>query len=78
MFTHLGSSPVIALLVLVTGLWALRRRRWIDAAALVGGAAPFVAVHVAKAAYDRPRPPGGLADTVLSAFPSGHAATRSR
>ena len=70
----LGSSPVVALLVLLTVLWALRRRRWIDAGALVVGALlSYVAVHVLKAVYDRPRPPGGLTDTVLSSYPSGHA-----
>ena len=73
-FTALGSSPVIALLVLLTLLWALRRRRWIDAAALVAGAlVSYVAVHVLKAAYDRPRPGGALVDTTLAAYPSGHA-----
>jgi membrane protein DedA with SNARE-associated domain/membrane-associated phospholipid phosphatase len=73
--THLGSSPVIALLVLLTVLWALRRRRWIDAAALVAGSLlSFAAVHILKAAYDRPRPSDALVDTVLSGYPSGHAA----
>ena len=31
-------------------------------------------MHLTKAAYDRPRPPGALTDTVLSSYPSGHAA----
>jgi membrane-associated phospholipid phosphatase len=34
----------------------------------------FVLVHVAKAAYDRDRPPGGLVDVANSAYPSGHTA----
>lgn len=73
-FTHLGSSPAIALLVLLTVLWALRRRRWIDAAALVAGAlGSYAAVHVLKPAFDRPRPGGALVDTLLAAYPSGHA-----
>jgi membrane-associated phospholipid phosphatase len=66
---------VIALLVLLTVLWALRRRRWIGAAALVAGSLlSFAAVHILKAAYDRPRPSDALVDTVLSGYPSGHAA----
>jgi len=73
-FTRLGSSPVMGLLVLVTALWALQRRHWIDSAALVAGAVlSYVAVHVLKALYDRPRPPGSLVETVLAAYPSGHA-----
>ena len=72
--THLGSSPVIGLLVLATAGWALRRRRWIDAAALVAGALiSFAAVHVLKPAYDRPRPEDALVETTLASYPSGHA-----
>ena len=53
----------------------MQRRRWDDAGALLAGAVlSFAAVHVAKAAYDRPRPAGALVDTVLSAYPSGHSA----
>jgi membrane protein DedA with SNARE-associated domain/membrane-associated phospholipid phosphatase len=73
-FTQLGSSVVMGLLVLITLLWALRRGRWIDALALVAGAVlSYASVHVLKAHYDRPRPPGALVDTVLAAYPSGHA-----
>ena len=73
--TDLGSSPVIGLLLLVTMLFALRRRRWIDAAALVaGGALSYALVHITKAAYDRPRPTASLVDTIGAAYPSGHAA----
>jgi membrane-associated phospholipid phosphatase len=32
----------------------------------------YAAVHLTKAAYDRPRPPGSLVATDLSAYPSGH------
>ena len=74
--TDLGSSPVIGLLVLVTVLWALRRRRWIDAAALVAGAGALL-----RARCTSPRPPttgrgrpGALVDTIGAAYPSGHAA----
>jgi membrane-associated phospholipid phosphatase len=56
-------------------VWALTQRRWIDATALVVGFALVVLlVHVAKAAYDRDRPDGGLVDVDLSAYPSGHTA----
>jgi membrane protein DedA with SNARE-associated domain/membrane-associated phospholipid phosphatase len=73
--TELGSLPVAAALTLATAVWALTQRRWIDATALVVGFALVVLlVHVAKAAYDRDRPDGGLVDVDLSAYPSGHTA----
>jgi len=73
--TDLGSSVVMGALVLVTCVWALRRRRWIDAAALVAGAGlSFASVHIAKALYDRPRPAGALLETFGASYPSGHAA----
>ena len=73
--THLGSSPVVTTLVIVTAVWAAARGRRIEAAALVVGMAlNFAAVHLTKAAYDRPRPERRLVDTVLSAYPSGHSA----
>ena len=72
--TTLGAWAVCAIAVALTAGWAAVRRRWVDAAALVAGIAlaPLV-LHTAKAAYDRPRPPGGLVDTMLSSYPSGHA-----
>ena len=74
-FTRLGSSLVMGMLVLITVLFAVQRRRWLDAGALVAGAAlSFAAVHVLKAYYDRPRPSGALVETMLAAYPSGHAA----
>jgi membrane-associated phospholipid phosphatase len=73
--TALGSFAAVAVAVLATAAVAALRRRLIDAVALVAGLAlTYAAVHVAKAAYDRPRPSGGLVDTMLSAYPSGHAA----
>jgi undecaprenyl-diphosphatase len=73
--TNLGSSPVTGLLVAVTAIWSAVKRRWIDAGALVAGwVLSVLAVHLAKAAYDRPRPSGSLVDTALSSFPSGHSA----
>jgi undecaprenyl-diphosphatase len=72
--TQLGSLPVTATLTLLTAAWAARGRRWVDAAALVAGMGlSYAAVHVAKAAYDRPRPAAPLVDTALSSYPSGHA-----
>jgi undecaprenyl-diphosphatase len=73
--TDLGSLPVVAALTLATAVWALTRRRWFDAVALaLGLGLDVLLVHVAKAAYDRPRPGGGLVDAALSAYPSGHTA----
>jgi undecaprenyl-diphosphatase len=73
--TELGSLPVVAALTLATAVWAMTRRRWIDAAALaVGFGLDVLLVHVAKAAYDRPRPSGSLVDVNYSAYPSGHTA----
>jgi len=55
-------------------MWAALRRHWIDAVALVvGQALAIVAVHVAKAAYGRPRPEDGLVEAALAAYPSGHS-----
>jgi membrane protein DedA with SNARE-associated domain/membrane-associated phospholipid phosphatase len=75
MLTDIGSLPVTGAVVLVTAILALWRRRVIESVTLVCGMAVlFVAVHVAKAAYDRPRPSGGLVDAAGAAYPSGHAA----
>lgn len=72
--TTLGSLWVIGPVTAATGAWALARGRRLDGAALLAGLVlSRLAVHVAKDAYDRPRPPGALVDTMLSAYPSGHA-----
>jgi undecaprenyl-diphosphatase len=72
--TDLGSLPAAIVAVVLTAGWALTRRRYIEAGALVLGLAlSYVGVHVAKAAYDRMRPSRPLVDTALSSFPSGHA-----
>jgi membrane protein DedA with SNARE-associated domain/membrane-associated phospholipid phosphatase len=71
--TEIGSFPVVAAAALATAIWAGSRRRWADVAALVAGTGlSWLLVHVAKAAYDRDRPDGGLIDVSLSAYPSGH------
>jgi membrane-associated phospholipid phosphatase len=73
--TYLGSLTVIVPVALATVAWALMRRRWIDAATLVAGVAlSIICVQVAKAAYDRMRPFGGLVDVDYAAYPSGHTA----
>jgi undecaprenyl-diphosphatase len=65
----------VAALVLVAAGFLGRRGHRIEAVALVGAQLLTVAaVHVAKAAYDRPRPPRGLVDTFGLSYPSGHAA----
>ena len=73
--TTLGASWVTGPLVLVMVVFALARRRWIDAVALVcGWPIVWALVQITKSAYDRARPPGSLVDTFNQAFPSGHAA----
>ena len=72
--TALGSSAVMIVAVVLTAGWALVKRRPIDALALLAGAAlSLLLLHVLKAAYDRPRPPGALVATEDSSYPSGHA-----
>jgi undecaprenyl-diphosphatase len=71
--TELGSLPVAALVAAATAVWALTRRRGLDALTLVLGVAiGFVLVHVLKDAYDRDRPGEMLVDADLAAYPSGH------
>jgi undecaprenyl-diphosphatase len=73
--TELGSLPVMVAIALATAIWAAIGRRWLDVATLVAGVTlSIILVHVAKAAYDRPRPSGGLVHAALSAYPSGHTA----
>jgi membrane protein DedA with SNARE-associated domain/membrane-associated phospholipid phosphatase len=73
--TALGALPVVALVVAATALWAVARRRYLDAAALVVALlVTWLAVDVFKAAYDRPRPAGAHVETEGMSYPSGHAA----
>jgi undecaprenyl-diphosphatase len=73
--THLGSLAVVGAAMVLTVLMLLARRRVIEAAALTSGLVlTWAAVHIAKAAIDRPRPSGSLVDTAGQAYPSGHAA----
>jgi membrane protein DedA with SNARE-associated domain/membrane-associated phospholipid phosphatase len=73
--TEIGSFPVVLAAGIATAAWALTRRRWLDAAAvIVGVALSPLFVHLAKDAYGRERPAGGLVDTDSAAYPSGHTA----
>jgi membrane-associated phospholipid phosphatase len=60
--------------VLVSSIVLAIRWRPVEFVALAGGLMTvYVAVHLAKAGIDRPRPPASLVDTSKSSFPSGHA-----
>ena len=73
--TEAGSSWVTGGLAAVTAIFALTRRRWIEATALVTGwLIVFGLVHLTKDVYDRARPSGSLVETFNLAFPSGHSA----
>ncbi|MEX2275985.1 MAG: phosphatase PAP2 family protein [Actinomycetota bacterium] len=68
-----GAYVTTPLRILVAG-WLIYRRRW---AALSTWLLTWVLVEVlttiAKAVYDRPRPPNPLVATTGGSFPSGHA-----
>jgi membrane protein DedA with SNARE-associated domain/membrane-associated phospholipid phosphatase len=74
--THIGSLPVTLLAVLLTSGWAIRTRRATrEGVALIAAyALTFVAVHIGKAATDRPRPSHPHASAEGLAYPSGHSA----
>jgi membrane protein DedA with SNARE-associated domain/membrane-associated phospholipid phosphatase len=73
--TALGSLPAAIALVVVAGVVLVWRRHARDAFLLaIGLGVTYVAVHVTKAAVDRPRPARPLVDADGSAYPSGHAA----
>ena len=70
-----GALRTVLALVAVTSVLLVARRRWTDLVVLIGGTGLiYAAVHIAKAAIDRPRPADPLVETSLSSFPSGHAA----
>jgi membrane protein DedA with SNARE-associated domain/membrane-associated phospholipid phosphatase len=70
-----GALPTVVTLVVVTSIVMAATRRWAELIVLpVGLGLIYVAVHVAKAEIDRPRPADPLVDTALSSYPSGHAA----
>ena len=73
--TALGSLPVVLTLVVIGSIALIVRRRPLELFALAAGFGLVVlAVHLAKAGIDRPRPLDPLVDTTGSAYPSGHAA----
>jgi undecaprenyl-diphosphatase len=73
--TKLGSLTATGLVVVATAIWALARRQIPDALVLLAASlVTWVVVEVAKAAYDRPRPPGALVATEGMSYPSEHAA----
>jgi membrane protein DedA with SNARE-associated domain/membrane-associated phospholipid phosphatase len=73
--TTLGALTVVVPVVAATALWALARRRHLDALALTGALLlTWAAVNIAKEAYGRPRPPGAHVETDGLSYPSGHAA----
>jgi membrane protein DedA with SNARE-associated domain/membrane-associated phospholipid phosphatase len=71
----LGAFPMVATLVAATAVVLAFRRRVAELVVLVAGMGLiYAAVHIAKAAVDRPRPAAPLIDTAASSYPSGHAA----
>jgi membrane protein DedA with SNARE-associated domain/membrane-associated phospholipid phosphatase len=73
--THLGSLSVVAAATAIAVAVLLMRRRVAESVTLVSGLAlTWAAVHIAKAAIDRPRPDEALVDTAGQSYPSGHAA----
>ena len=70
-----GGIAVVAVAAGLAALALLWRRRPIDAVALAAGlGVTWLAVAVARAVVDRPRPAGGIVATDGASFPSGHAA----
>ncbi|HVW16974.1 MAG TPA: bifunctional DedA family/phosphatase PAP2 family protein [Solirubrobacteraceae bacterium] len=73
--TWLGSLAVAIALTVAGAAWLVARRRRLEAGVLAAGLAlTYVAVHVAKAISDRPRPADALVGADGSSWPSGHAA----
>jgi membrane protein DedA with SNARE-associated domain/membrane-associated phospholipid phosphatase len=73
--THLGSLSVVAVATALAVVVLLMRRRITESVTLVSALAlTWAAVHIAKAAVDRPRPDDALVDTGGQSYPSGHAA----
>ena len=70
-----GSLVAVLIVVVSTAILVAAYRRWADVIVLVvGSGLIYAAVHIAKAAIDRPRPPDPRVETSLSSFPSAHAA----
>jgi membrane protein DedA with SNARE-associated domain len=73
--TDIGSFPAILAAGIATAAWSLIRRRPLDAGAVIVGVvlSPLL-VSLAKEAYGRERPGGGLVEVDSAAYPSGHTA----
>jgi membrane protein DedA with SNARE-associated domain len=73
--TELGSFPIVAVLLAVTCVVLATHDHRLEMVSLLTGAVVlYVALHLAKAGIDRPRPPMPLVHAEGSSFPSGHAA----
>jgi len=73
--TDLGAFPTVAALTIAVSILLAARRHWIELGALVAGAVlVYVAVQLAKAGIDRPRPEEPLVEADGQSYPSGHAA----
>ena len=73
--TAFGAFPSALAVLALTAVVLASQRRPIDLVALtLGFAGVYLAVQLAKAGVDRPRPLGSLVDTRGSSYPSGHAA----
>lgn len=73
--TDLGALPVVIALSLPVLVVLASKRNFAELGSLVAGVVLlYLAVNLAKAGIDRPRPSGGLTETSGSSFPSGHAA----
>lgn len=70
--TALGALPAVIVAVVIAVVIGRDRFEGPVLAAALG--LTVVAVHAAKAAQDRPRPPAAFVDTLFSSYPSGHAA----
>jgi len=74
-FTYLGSLRIVGVLVFVTVVFLLSRRRITEGLVLLSGTVfTVIAVNIAKPAIDRPRPSDSLVHTASASYPSGHAA----
>jgi membrane protein DedA with SNARE-associated domain len=75
MVSLLGALPTVAAVAGVTAVVLAVHRRAAQVIVLVTSLGLiYAAVHITKAAVDRPRPADPLVETSLSAYPSGHAA----
>jgi membrane protein DedA with SNARE-associated domain/membrane-associated phospholipid phosphatase len=73
--TDLGAFPTVAVLAVAVSILLAVRRHWVELATFVAGAIlVYVAVQLAKAGIDRPRPDTPLVEAEGESYPSGHAA----